>query len=124
MLPKDKILIARLRSRSALLITLSICLAYWIRMKYLDEEYQNWEIESLQYELSEKNSEILQLKNKIQTLNSGVRKTNDKKSSRKPKIIINTNKIETKKDTSLPKIIEVTPVLPSDESLDTVSVKS
>lgn len=94
MISKDNELIKKLKTRISILIIIIFSLFYWLRINYLDVGYNRDQVESLTYELIEKDILIRNLEYKIKSIeNKKIEKT-------KKEFIINTKKEkEIKKDT-------------------------
>jgi predicted RNase H-like nuclease (RuvC/YqgF family) len=96
MLPKDRLLIHKLKKRISFLIIVIFSLSYWIRVNYYDLETKYIEVEDLHRELLENQKEISQLQSKLDSFN---KPSKVKKEIKRSKNIINTKKLEIKKDT-------------------------
>lgn len=95
MISKDNELIKKLKTRISILIIIIFSLLYWLRINYLDVGYNRDQVESLTYELIEKDILIRNLEYKIKSIeNKKIEKT-------KKEFIINTKKEKEKikKDT-------------------------
>ncbi len=116
---KERKTIQKLKRKVGFLIIIIFSLLYWIRMKYLDNEFLYMQSEADQYEIMELESENRMLQFKFDSIQKKFENPNlEKKES---KIIINKKQEESKKDSTLPKIIEFTPDHESEEPLDTLN---
>lgn len=102
---KERILISKLRK----MLVISLCCLffslYWVRMKYLDEQFIDGQVEIMHYEILDLDKQNKQLQHKIDSLQIQrpiLEKTKDK-------ILINKKQVEKTKDSQLPKIIENKP---------------
>jgi hypothetical protein len=115
MLPKDRILIHKLRRRISFLIIIIFALSYWVRLNYYDLESKSYDLEDAQHELLESQNKINILQSKLDSFNKPIKA---KKEIKKSKNIINTKKIEIKKDTIIPQKSDTT--LPEAQLSDTL----
>lgn len=94
MLPKDRVLISKLRKRIGLLSIIIFVLVYWLIQKYDDIEFISTDNEILTHELIEKESEIDSLKRTIDrmTKKEPKKEINKKIKKQQPKQIIDTIK--------------------------------
>jgi hypothetical protein len=88
MLPKDKKIILKLRRRISFLILIILLMFYWVRTKYINQDFIESELEYKEYQIDEKDSVILVLKSKLDSVKKPIYK---KTQNIKPKV--------TKKDT-------------------------
>lgn len=110
---KDRLLVPKLKRRILIIVLLLFFCLYWLRTKYLDEQYLEDEVEIMQYELFDLEDQIKNLQLKIDSLQKKeivLEKTKDK-------IIINKKQVEKTKDSTLPKIIEYAPEHISEEPM-------
>jgi hypothetical protein len=104
---KERQIVFILKRRLLYLFIAFLFTLYWVRTKYLDTEYLYYQVEISQYEILELEDENTKLQLKIDSL---LKLNNAQKVTKKEsKIIINKKQEESKKDSTLPKIIEYTP---------------
>jgi cell division protein FtsB len=104
---KERQIVFILKRRLLYLFIAFLFTLYWVRTKYLDNEYLYYQIESSQYEIMELEDENSRLQLKIDSILENRNKP--KVTKKESKIIINKKQEELKKDSTLPKIIEYTP---------------
>lgn len=68
MLPKEKQRLYKLRRRISILLLIILSLIYWVKNKYDDIDFLQFENEGLRIENSEQLSEINKLKQKVDSL--------------------------------------------------------
>jgi len=101
---KERQIVFILKRRLFYLFIAFLFTLYWVRTKYLDSEYLYYQIESSQYEIMELEDENTKLQLKIDS----ILKINAPEVTKKEsKIIINKKQEEVKKDSTLPKIIDI-----------------
>ena len=101
---KERQIVFILKRRLFYLFIAFLFTLYWVRTKYLDSEYLYYQIESSQYEIMELEDENTKLQLKIDS----ILKINAPEVTKKEsKIIINKKQEELKKDSTLPKIIDI-----------------
>ena len=102
---KERQIVFILKRRLLYLFIALLLSLYWVRTKYLDTEYTDVQIEISQYEILELEDENTKLQLKIDSL---LKLNNAPKVTKKEsKIIINKKQEEVKKDSTLPKIIDI-----------------
>lgn len=102
---KERIRISKLRKMLAFSLVCLFFSLYWVRMKYLDEQFIEGQVETMQYEILDLDKQNKQLQHKIDSLQNQspvLEKTKDK-------ILINKKQVEKTKDSTLPKTIEYNP---------------
>ncbi len=102
---KERIRISKLRKMLAFSLVCLFFSLYWVRMKYLDEQFIEGQAETMQYEILDLDKQNKQLQHKfdsLQNLSPVLEKTKDK-------ILINKKQVEKTKDSTLPKTIEYKP---------------
>jgi hypothetical protein len=101
MLPKDKKIILKLRRRISFLILIILLMFYWVRTNYINQDFIESELEYKEYQIDEKDSVILVLKSKLDSVKKPIYKKIQKI---KPKV---TKKVTPQKVDTL-KVIEDT----------------
>ena len=102
---KERQIVFILKRRLFYLFIAFLFTLYWVRTKYLDSEYLYYQIESSQYEIMELEDENAKLQLKIDSILENINKP--KVTKKESKIIINKKQEEVKKDSTLPKIIDI-----------------
>lgn len=90
MLPKEKKQLYKLQKRISVLLIIILFLVYWLKNKYDDVDFSEFENESLRIENYSQHSEIVKLKQE----NDSLRKSKEVKLE---KVVVK-NKINTKKE--------------------------
>lgn len=114
---KERIRIARLRKMLAFSLVCLFFSLYWVRMKYMDEEFADFQIESYHQEIINLETENKRLQFLVDSISKS-KVTNIEKT--KSKILINTKQVVKTTDTTLPKIIEE-PTDNTEEPTDTLN---
>lgn len=108
MISKDKNKVWKLKRIISLLILTILLLFYWVRVNYIDMDFKNSELESMNYEIYEKDSIIKILETRIDSVfKTKTEKTNieikiNKKKENKTKK--DTTETVQKKDTVVPEM--------------------
>jgi hypothetical protein len=103
---KERQIVFILKRRLFYLFIAFLFTLYWVRTKYLDTEYLYDQVEFSQYEIMELEDENAKLQLKIDSILENRNKP--KVTKKESKIIINKKQEEIKKDSTLPKIIDIT----------------
>ena len=101
---KERQIVFILKRRLFYLFIAFLFTLYWVRTKYLDSEYLYYQIESSQYEIMELEDENTKLQLKIDSI---LKLNAPEVTKKESKIIINKKQEEVKKDSTLPKIIDI-----------------
>lgn len=102
---KERQIVFILKRRLFYLFIAFLFTLYWVRTKYLDTEYLYDQVEFSQYEIMELEDENAKLQLKIDSILENRNKP--KVTKKESKIIINKKQEEVKKDSTLPKIIDI-----------------
>lgn len=115
---KEHLRIAKLRKMLAFSLVCLFFSLYWVRMKYIDQEFTHYHIESLQQEIIDLEND----NNKSDFVIDSLSKTKDLRINKiKSKILINTKQLEKTKDSTLSKIVENTSDIIFKEPADTLN---
>lgn len=109
---KDREFIKKLKTKISILILIILALSYWMRLNYIDMQYNRDEVEFLTYDLIEKDSIIKNLEYKIKSIESKkmeknqtefkINKKKEKEKDKKETLSVNqmVDSIPTQTDTS------------------------